>query len=61
MKYHPILIKDFVKPFAELSIPYVYGIFLVCQSGNCTKKGNVVVGVLEDGIVLVTSCWFSLY
>lgn len=61
MKYHPILIKDFVKPFPELLIPYVYGIFLVSQSGNSTKKGNVVIGVSKDGVVSGTSCWFLFY
>ena len=53
MKYHPTL-KSFVKAIAELLVTFVHGIFLVCQSGNCTRKRNVVL----NGIILVTSGWF---
>lgn len=56
MKCHPTL-KSFVKPFAELRITFVHGLFLIFQSGNCTRKRNVVSGVL-NGIILVTSSWF---
>ena len=56
MKYYHTL-KSFVKPFAELLITFVHSIFLVYQSGNCTRKRNVVSGVL-NGIILVTSGWF---
>lgn len=44
MKHHPVFIRDFFAKYSsEFTMPCVYGIFLVCQSGNGTGKGNVVI------------------
>lgn len=50
--------RDFEKSYSEFMIPYVYGIFLVCQSGNGTEKGNVVIeGWRRLGDLILAPCY----